>query len=205
MSDTQQPNPLSKFLYDDLDQQGQDKVFGAFDQSYRKETGTAWPRPKFEQRAAGWEFHGDPEGFIAVRPQRSGMKKLVGVAGSPRSVLKGMDSLQSEGGPIWGAVSPDLAAMAKKRGMIVPHLHFGGPTLIKKLIPMVPPEVFGGVKPKVLDDGGLEMDYPDVGKATKYMVVNKEYLKHLTGVPQVANAIKDNAAIKTFLKLVGHS
>lgn len=197
-------NPLiQKFGYYDLDQQGQDRVFNQFQQSYQKETGASWDRPKFESRAPNWEFHGDTDGFIAVRPQRSGMKKLVGVAGNPRSIIKGLDSLQAEGGPMWGAVSSPLAAMAKKRGMIVPHLHFGGPTLIKKIMPMVPDSVFGGVKPKVEDDGGLTMDYKDIGAAKKYLVVNKEYLTELLRQPAAAAAVKGNAAIKMFLKLVG--
>lgn len=195
---------IRKFRYADLDTAGQNRLFDSFKDSYEKETGSAWDRRKFDSRAHDWDFHGDDDGFIAVRPQRSGMKKLVGVAGNPRSIIKGMDSLQAEGGPIWGAVSSPLAAMAKKRGMIVPHLHFGGPFMIKKIIEQIPDYVFGGVRPKVLPDGGLELDYPDVGKVTKYMVVNKDYLKELSGMPAVARAIKENPVAKTFMKLVGH-
>ncbi|CAB4211698.1 hypothetical protein UFOVP1414_3 [uncultured Caudovirales phage] len=197
-------NPIvKKFGYSDLDEQGQNKLFDQFSSSYKKETGSSWDRPKFESRAQNWEFHGDADGFIAVRPQKSGMKKMVGVAGDPRSILKGVDSLQAEGGPIWGAVSSPLASMAKKRGMIVPHLHFGGPTLIKKVVPSIPDSVFGGVKPEVQKDGGLVMDYPDVGKTTKYLVMNKEYLKEVLKHPDVSKSAVGNAAIKTFLKLVG--
>ena len=196
-------NKLTPFTYDELDPQQRQRLFGMFEDSYKRETGQAWSQPKFESRASNWQFYGDEDGFVAVRPQRSGMKKLVGVAGSPKSIIKGIEALKDEGGPIWGAVSSPLAAMAKKRGLIVPHLHFGGPTLIKALVSQVPASVFGGVKPTVQPDGGLELDYPDVGKATKYMVVNKEYLKHLTGLPQMADAVKSNPVVKTFLKLVG--
>ncbi len=196
-------NKFAPFTYDSLDPNQRQKLFGMFEESYRKETGQAWSQPKFESRAQNWHFYGDEDGFVAVRPQRSGMKKLVGVAGSPKSIIKGVDQLQQEGGPIWGAVSSPLAAMAKKRGLIVPHLHFGGPTLIKHVINNVPASVFGGVQPKVQPDGGIELDYPDVGKATKYLVVNKEYLKQLTGMPQVAQAIKGNKVVQTFMKLVG--
>jgi hypothetical protein len=194
---------IKKFGYSDLDEQGKNKLFDQFQASYKKETGSSWERPKFDNRAQNWEFHGDTDGFIAVRPQQSGMKKMVGVAGDPRSIIKGVDSLQAEGGPIWGAVSSPLAAMAKKRGMIVPHLHFGGPTLIKAIIPTVPDKVFGGVRPQVQKDGGLVMDYPDVGKTTKYLVMNKEYLNEMLKHPTASKTIAGNAAIKTFLKLVG--
>lgn len=196
-------NKLAPFTYDQLDPQQRQKLFGMFEKSYQQETGQAWSQPKFESRAQNWHFYGDEDGFVAVRPQRSGMKKLVGVAGSPKSIIRGIEDLKTEGGPIWGAVSSPLAAMAKKRGLIVPHLHFGGPTMIKMLLSQVPASVFGGVQPKIQPDGGIELDYPDVGKATKYLVVNKEYLKHLTGLPQVADKVKSSPVAKTFLKLVG--
>jgi hypothetical protein len=200
-------NPLMRragpWTYSDMSPDQRNRMYDMFRDSYQRETGQSWDRPKFDSRAQNWQFYGDDEGFIAVRPQRSGLKKLVGAAGSPRSVLKGANDLLSEGSPIWGAVSSPLAAAAKKRGFIVPHLHFGGPTLIRMLIRQIPPEVFGGVTPKVLPDGGLELNYPDVGKATKYIVFNKEYLKHLSGFPQVADMIRNNKSVQTFMRLVG--
>ncbi len=91
-------NKFAPFTYDSLDPNQRQKLFGMFEESYRKETGQAWSQPKFESRAQNWHFYGDEDGFVAVRPQRSGMKKLVGVAGSPKSIIKGVDQLQQETG-----------------------------------------------------------------------------------------------------------
>lgn len=180
-----------------------DAMYQAFRKSYEGATGAAWDQNKFESRASQWRFYGDHQGYVAVRPQRSGMLKLVGVAGNPRSIMKGVEQLQAEDKPVWGAVSEPIALMARKRGFIAPHLHFGGPTLIKHVISNVPASVFGGVQPKVNDDGSITLDYHDVGTHTKFLIANKQYLKALTGVPQVAEKVKSSKAVQTFMKLVG--
>ena len=77
--------------------------YNIFKTSYEKETGSSWGYDKLMSRARDWTFYGDEKGFVAVRVQASGMKKLVATAGDFRSVLKGFSELQSEGGPIWGA------------------------------------------------------------------------------------------------------
>jgi hypothetical protein len=179
------------------------KLYDVFKQSYTAETGKSWDQQKFESRASNWRFYGDENGYVAVRPQRSGMYKLVGVAGAPRSIVRGLDQLIAEDVPIWGAVSEPLALMARRKGFVAPHLHFGGPTLIKHVLSNVPDSVFGGIKPTINNDGSIELDYPDTGKATKYLIANKKYLKQLTGVPQVADKIKESSAVKAFMRLVG--
>lgn len=187
------------FIVHDVDP---DAIYDAFKKSYESQTGAAWSKEKFLSRTQGWTFYGDENGFLSVRIQRGGMKKLVGAAGDPRSILKGLTEFQAEGGPIWGAMSAPLAAMAKKRGMIVPHTYMGGPFFIKTLLPLIPASVFGGVEPKVTGDGGIVSTYDDVGAATKYLVGNKAYFASAVKMPEIAQKITEVPGLKTFLKLI---
>lgn len=181
-----------------------EQAYRIFSKSYEDQTGASWSKDKFLSRATGWTFYGEPEkGFVAVRRQNSGMKKLVGVAGDPKAILKGLGELQQEGGAIWGAVSSDLAKMARKRGMVVPHLFPGGAFFIKQLVKFIPPHVFGGIEPKVSNDGGMVFDYGDVGPATKYLIGNKEYFTQAIKMPQIADKIASVPGLKAFLKLIG--
>jgi hypothetical protein len=180
-----------------------DHFYGVFKQSYEDSTGAAWSEDKLLSRARNWTFYGDEEGFVAVRVQGSGMKKLVAAAGNPRGVVKGLTELQASGGPIWGAVSAPLAMMAKKRGMIVPHLIPGGPFFIKVLAKTIPPSVFGGHEPVVTKDGGLVFSYEDVGETTKYIIGNKAYFAHMLELPHVIEQLKKVPGLERFLKMIG--
>lgn len=181
----------------------QDAVFQAFKRSYEEETGAAWSEGKFLSRARNWTFYGDDKGFVAVREQRSGMKKLVGVAGDPKSILKGLAELQADGGPIWGAVSAPLAQMAKKRGMIVPHLYPGGAFFIKALVKVIPSYVFGGYEPVVTKDGGVQFSYDDVGTHTKYLIGNKEYFVSALKLPGIVEKIKEVPGLMSAIRMMG--
>lgn len=181
------------------------QAYALFVKSYQDATGSAWTEEKFLERARNWTFYGDRNGYIAVRAQRSGMVKLVGVAGDPRSILRGIDELKSTGQPFWGAVSAPLAAMAKKRGLIVPHLVFGGPMLIRALVAMIPDSVFGGHKPNMTKDGGLTFDYPDVGPATKYLIGNKTYFVHALQLPEAKEKLKAIPGAGLILRSLGLS
>ena len=180
-----------------------ESAYEIFRTSYEKETGKSWTIDKFMQRARSWIFYGDDKGYVAVRRQSSGPLKLVGVAGDPRSIMKGLDELKNEGAAIWGAVSEPLARMAKKRGMIVLHTLPGGPTLMRALIATVPASVFGGTSVTVANDGGLEFDYKDVGPAKKYLIGNKAYFAHALKIPAVIDKIKELPGMAMLVKLLG--
>lgn len=191
------------FTLDSLDDSGVDRLVATFRNSYEAQTGSSWAEDKLLSRASNWTFYGDENGYLAVRKQASGMKKMVAVAGDPKSVLKGMAELQAEGGPIWGAVSGELANVAKKRGMIVPHLIPGGTMLVKALAAAIPASVFGGVKPEVTDNGGIRMDYDDVGSTTKFFVGNKEYFQSAMKMPMIASKIGSIPGLKQVVGLMG--
>lgn len=191
------------FTLDSLDGSAVDRLVATFRNSYEAQTGSSWAEDKLLSRASNWTFYGDESGYLAVRKQASGMKKMVAVAGDPKSVLKGMAELQAEGGPIWGAVSGELANVAKKRGMIVPHLFPGGAMLIKTLAKAIPASVFGGVEPKVTDNGGIVLDYDDTGSTTKYFVGNKEYFQSAMKLPMVASQISNIPGLKQVMGLMG--
>lgn len=188
-----------------LNSSNQDSIYQAFKRSYEEETGKAWSEGKFLSRARNWTFYGDDKGFVAVREQRSGMKKLVGVAGEPKSILKGLAELQTEGGPIWGAVSAPLAQMAKKRGMIVPHLYPGGAFFIKALVKVIPSYVFGGYEPVVTKDGGVQFQYDDVGTHTKYLIGNKAYFVSAMKLPGIVDKLKEVPGLMSAIRLMGLS
>jgi hypothetical protein len=180
-----------------------EQAYQLFARSYEGATGAAWSKEKFLSRARDWDFFGDSNGYVAVRAQRSGMLKLVGVAGDPRSIVRGLTELQATGKPVWGAVSAPLAAMAKKRGMLVPHTYPGGAMLIRALIASVPDSVFGGVRPVANKDGGLTFDYADVGPAVKYLIGNKQYFIHALKLPEVADKLKAIPGAGLVLRMMG--
>lgn len=191
------------FTLNSLDTEGVDRLVASFRKSYEAQTGSSWAEDKIVDRARNWTFYGDEDGYLAVRVQASGMKKMVAVAGDPKSVLKGMKELQAEGGPIWGAVSGELATMAKKRGMIVPHLIPGGAALVKAMAAAIPSSVFGGVKPTVNDNGGVVLDYEDVGSTVKYFVGNKDYFQSALKLPLIASKISSVPGLKQVIGLLG--
>ncbi len=178
-------------------------VYDVFRASYERETGAAWGEGKFLSRARGWGFHGDERGFVAVRRQRSGMKKLVGAAGEPRRVAAAMRELTAEGAAVWGAVSERLARASKRYGFIVPHTLPGGPMVIGALVSQVPPEVFGGAVPEVQRDGGIRLSYDDTGEAVKYLIGNKDYFAHVAGLPEARDALMRVPGVGAFLRLIG--
>jgi hypothetical protein len=162
------------------------QAFDVFDASYKKSTGQSWDFNKFASRAQDWTFFGDDNGYVAVREQRSGMIKLVGTAGSPKSVIAGFREMTSHysGKAIWGAVSLEIATMLERldpnfNAMRVPG-GMAGKLLFKALKTMIPANVFGGAQIKDVNaDGTITFEYSDVGQANKVMVGNKEYFDFL--------------------------
>jgi hypothetical protein len=152
-----------------------DTAYEIFKNEYEKSTGSSWSRDKFFGRARAWEFYGDEKGYVAVRRQRSGFVKLVGMAGDNRSKLKGINDLVSMNLPLWGMVSKDIKDIAVRRGMREPN--FLEKQVLKRSIP---PEVLGDAK--ILEfqkDGGVKIEYPDVGIVVKYLVGTPQYYSKL--------------------------
>jgi len=159
-----------------------DRAYDMFADSYQKATGKAWEKSKFLNRSGNWHFFGDEYGYIAVRPQRSGLYKLVGIAGDDtnptqkgKSLIKGFRDLMAEGKPTWGMVSQDLKGMAERMGMKSPP-----PMFTKQFMKYIPSEIFGGAEIKnILPDGGIEFVYQDIGATTKYLIANDAYFNWL--------------------------
>lgn len=170
-----------------------DKAYEIFKQSYEQETGASWSKDKFLNRAYDWTFYGDETGFIAVRFQRSGLAKLVGAAGNPRGILKGIKELQAENKPVWGMASANIAAQLEKLGFIRPPAK-----MLKVIAKIIPKSVFGGVDYTVNTDGSLTFNYNDVGAATKYFVANKLYFISILDQIKSGNHIP----IPTFTKVM---
>ena len=152
-----------------------DSAYEIFKNEYDKSTGKSWTYDKFMGRARNWEFYGDEKGYVAIRRQRSGLVKLVGMAGDNRSKLKGINDLISMKMPLWGMVSKDIKDIAVRRGMREPN--FLERQVLKRSIP---PEVLGGAE--ILEyqrDGGIKLQYPDVGVVVKFLVGTPEYYAKL--------------------------
>lgn len=167
-------NEMAQRLDEMIADLNMDNAYEIFKQSYEKETGAAWDKGKFLSRARNWEFYGDQTGFVAVRPQRSGLVKITGAAGSPKGILKGIRELLSQNTPVWTMASKPLAAQLVKLGLIQPPAF-----LIKAISKIIPASVFGDVPFTVNSDGSLTFQYSDVGDATKYFVASPEYFKHM--------------------------
>ena len=163
-----------EFYFNTLSNDKKESIYNLFKQSYESSVGTSWSKDKFYSRAYDWLFFGDENGFVSVRTQKSGLYKLVGVAGSLKSILNGFNELQSKNVPIWGMVSKDIQQIAHKKGFITPP-----PFLLKILYKVIPNSVFGNTEFDVNSDGSLTLKYSDVGDAVKYFIGNDEYFKNL--------------------------
>lgn len=183
----------SMFRLQDITPAQQDVLYAIFVKSYTEATGKSWSRAMFNSRARQWTFFGlvtgSPEtsGVVAVREQMSGLVKLTAVAGHPRAVMRGIRDLNTiwKDRPIWGAVSADLVPVAQRYGMIAPHSKIGGPLVIRMVAKQIPPEVFGGASLTVRKDGGIDIDVPEIGVTTKYLVGNRAYFKDVAKHPAV--------------------
>jgi hypothetical protein len=169
LSEITKYKPLQESLNIDLHH-----AYELFSKTYQKSTGSAWTYQKFMSRARNWEFLGDEFGYVAFRRQRSGMVKLVGVAGNIRSIRNGVIELLEQNHPTWGMISKNMVPMAVKLGFINPPAF-----LMKIMLKMIPKSVFGDVDFDINNDGSITLKYSDVGDATKYFIANKEYFKHM--------------------------
>jgi len=177
------------------------KAYELFKQSYEKATGQAWTFDKFVSRAKNWTFYGDENGFVAVRFQKSNRIKLVGVAGSTKSIIRGFNELNADnpGKAIWGAVSLEIANMIARLNPNYSVLKIPGGMvgsfLFNAIKTILPTMIMGGAsitgsKP----DGSITFNYPDVGETNKVLVGNKEYFELLRSqlllLPNIPNLIK---------------
>jgi len=206
-----QPKEDDKVKFKRPDEIDMPKTYERFKDSYEKATGKAWTFDKFKQRAENWKFYGSEDGYVAVKEQKSGMYKLVGVAGDDsnpikkgRALISALNDILSEGKPVWGMVSGDIKNMLEKFGMKSP------PTLLlKTLMKFIPSGVLGGAKVgQIFSDGAIEIEYSDVGKSTKYFMGNSEYYHRLAqminGNDKIPQMMR-NYLIKTIERIASSS
>ena len=165
-----------------------------------KELAKTFTDDKLLQRAENWVFYGkDKTGYITVRPQKSGLYKLTGMAGNIRSAFEGFQELMSEGKPVWGLVSKEISSMAVRLGMKA----LEGPEfekIMKTLLPNIPKGVFGGVDYSVGRDGKITLHYSDIGDAQKVFICNDEYLQWLKShIPTMQLPAPAKATLQNFL------
>jgi len=145
------------------------RAYDLFKKEYIERTGYAWPFEKFLSRSYNWEFHGDDNGYVAIRRQKSGYVKLVGAAGSNKSKYLAMKELIKE--PIWGVVTKDLYDLAIKIGMRSPTDEE------KKLLQyMIPSSMLSNIN---IDDNTVLVNYKDVGTIEKFFIGSEEYFKKI--------------------------
>ena len=176
-----------------------DKTYGTFKASYEKQTGKAWDKEKFLERIQNWTLYGDHDGFVAARQQASGPIKLVGAAGNPIGVKKGFQELLASSKPVWGAMDLRLATMAARMGMKMPPAWIMTKVLSAIKDKFAAASGLPGSAVTVNKDGSLTIDYPDVGKATKFVVGNKAYFEWLLKTQGAAIPAMLRTAISYFL------
>jgi hypothetical protein len=174
------------------DRQELEHRYELFKDTYEKQTGTAWDFDKFKQRSANWEFYGDYNGYIAVRPQSSGYYKLVGSAGDFKSVIRGLNELLKENKPVWGMMTKDLADLLVKRY----NFYIPPKALTKMLFKIIKSASFGDAQIKIEDDGGFMLNYEDTGESKKYFVANKNYYQELLN----HKFFENNKVVRKFLQ-----
>ena len=171
----------AEFTFDTLDV---NNAYTIFNQSYIKSTGKSWNKDKFIERAKNWTFFGDENGYVAVRVQAGGMVKLVGVAGSSKSIYKGIIEIKKaySSMPLWGMVSKEIANQAEKMGFKVLRLKndIKSKIFLKLIKNIIPSSVFGGAKINGINaDGTIKFEYSDIGEANKVLVGNEIYFDGL--------------------------
>lgn len=188
------PKSVIKFLKTDLKEsfkissENVDDYYETFKKSYDSSTGHSWSKEKFIQRSSDWIFFGDSSGFITVRKQKSGFYKITGSAGSPKSILKGLDELISENKPTWTAATESIADMLKKKGFFVAKGILYYP-FIKLLIETIPSYVFGDSIEQVKTNGAVVFNV-DGHSHEKFFCCNKTYLKELLNSSQTPDKLK---------------
>ncbi len=154
-------------------------IYEIMSKSYMEETGTAMPEPMFRSKAKAWDFYGTGRGFVAVRHQNSGFSKLVATAGDMKGQYCGMKLILSENLPVWGFVSAKIAGLLKKMGFKAPNILER--MMLRKLITQ---SVLGDATIEgETSDGGIIINYPALGKHTKYFVGSPAYFKKLYAMP----------------------
>lgn len=184
-----------------LSPENQDSLYELFRDSYTKTTGKAWAKDKFLQRASNWKFYGPETGFIATRPQRGGLEKLVGTAGNPRGIVEAIKELKgSPDTKLWGLVSEDLVPLAEKHGLIAPHKLPMGSSIITGLKKTIPSSFLSEVD--IAPDGSFNLDYKDVGAAKKFLVGSPAYFNHIgkKNIPMGLGKIIQPSTIFSLLK-----
>ena len=155
-----------------------DRIYELFNQEYIQSTGKSWTKDKFLNRAKGWEFWGDENGFVATRRQQSGFIKLVGAAGSNKSKYKGFKELINKNLPVWGLVDATISNLLEK-------LNYRGPNMIERVVlnqllkSGKMQSVLGDAKIEKLEGDKLTLTYPDIGTVEKYFMGSPEYWKHI--------------------------
>lgn len=151
-----------------------DAAYNIFKKEYEQTTGKSWDIHHFKSRAANWEFYGDHNGYVALRPQNSGYYKLVASAGNNKSKYKALLEITSKNLPVWGLVTKDIASLLMKVG-------YKQPNFIERKILMskIKYSVFGNSQLKeVLPDGGIVVNQSGgIGEVVKYFIGSPEYWK----------------------------
>lgn len=169
-----------------------DQAYDLFSAEYEASTGVSWSRDKFMSRARNWTFYGDEKGYVAVRNQNSGFVKLVGAAGNNKSKYKGFQQLIASGQPVWGMVDDTIKGLLLKLGFKMPN--FMEKILLKKLLST---NVLGDAQLQgYAPDGGVIINYPDVGTVTKYFVGSPSYWKKLYSMKALKDKLMGNEGNK---------
>lgn len=168
---------LEEFKYNQLSDEEKETLYTEFKKAYEKATGAAWDEGRFVSRAREWVFYGTIEGGIAVRPQRSGLHKMVAAFGSPKKIIDGFNELDSSlrNDPVWGVMTENLAIMLEK----ISKGNFKRPPAIftKTVIPKIA-HTFGDDVKGVTSKGAIMVDTP-AGVMEKFFICNKNYWRWL--------------------------
>lgn len=184
-----------EFRFDELSSTEKERIYSIFRDAYLKSTGAAWSKDKFYSKARLWTFYGlKDKGFVAVRKQRDNLNKLNGSAGEFSGIGVGMRELLSLNEPVWGAAPEKLnSTLCKRFGFIKPPA-----AVVKIMMQHIPKSVFGTDSLTVQDDGGITIDYSDVGTHTKYFYANDVYFKKV--LPKMIENLDDSSSLNKIIK-----
>lgn len=161
-------------LYHEMTQQANpQRMYDIFKKSYEENTGSAWGPEEFARKSRKWIYFGDENGFISLRPQESGLWKLVGAAGNMKSIIKAFRQLNAMPYPVWGVVTPEIKDIAKKASG--GNFTSAPEVVVRILAQKIPTGTLGGEINEIGQDGSLNITYQSAGDTVKFMVGNKNY------------------------------
>jgi len=141
-----------------------DKAYDVFRNEYIKSTGYSWPKETFISKAKHWTFYGNDTGWIAAKKNNNDYMKLVAMAGNMMRKTKTLRALVQTNVPLYGVCTANVVPFLSGAGMMPPPNKYALDAALQLNI------LGDATFIDYSDDGGIILNFPGIGKLTKYVM-----------------------------------